>query len=131
MPGQAGNYSVAVTDDCRTTTAEVTVEDIESVCFKIPKIFFPDSNEAQDLDENNKIFKVFGGNCGDLNGITNFELHIFNRWGQEVFSSDNPTAGWDGMFSDKPAPPDSYVYYLKYTQADCDLEKKGDLTLIR
>ncbi len=131
VPGQAGNYSVAVTDDCRTTTAEVTVEDIESVCFKIPKIFFPDSNEAQDLDENNKIFKVFGGNCGDLNGITNFELHIFNRWGQEVFSSDSPTAGWDGMFSDKPAPPDSYVYYLKYTQADCDLEKKGDLTLIR
>ena len=131
VPGKAAGFEVVVRDDCKSISAQIQLEDVEPVCFKLPKLFFPDSNLSAEGDPNNRVFKAFAGNCGDLSGITGFEFHIFNRWGQEVFSTTNPNDGWDGRVDSNPAPPDSYVYYIKYKQADCDLDTKGDVTLVR
>lgn len=131
VPGKAGGFEVSVRDDCKSVSDQIQIEDVDAVCFKIPKIFFPDSNEGQEGGPNNREFKAFAGNCGDLSNISGFEFHIFNKWGQEVFSTTNPEEGWDGRIDGNPAPPDSYVYYIKYRQSDCDLDTKGDVTLVR
>ena len=42
------------------------------------------------------------------------ELNVFNRWGNEVYSSDNYQNNWDGTNkSGNPLPDDTYFYILK------------------
>jgi len=66
-----------------------------------------------------------------------YELNIYNRWGERVFSSNNPNYGWDGneISSGRPMPDGTYFYILE-TAGICspDNQKKrmsGTLTLIR
>ena len=61
------------------------------------------------------------------------ELHIYNRWGQKEFYSDDKNKGWDGSFKGNKLQSDVFDYYM---QIDCiggeaDFLKKGDITLIR
>ena len=37
-------------------------------------------------------------------GITDFEMAIYNRYGERVFFAEDGTAGWDGTFNGKPQP---------------------------
>lgn len=63
-----------------------------------------------------------------------FEIRIFNRWGNPVFSSNTGEA-WDGMDGDKPAPMDVYVYVITIGCEVGDLSERvtrsGEVTLIR
>ena len=64
--------------------------------------------------------------------IERIELNVFNRWGQEVFSSNDATnPGWDGMVNDKPAPADVYIWRIRVGIGDTVLERDGQVTLIR
>ena len=51
-----------------------------------------------DGDGLNDFFKVSG------QGIIDFEMEIFNRWGQMVFKSSNINEKWDGTFRGKDLP---------------------------
>jgi gliding motility-associated-like protein len=51
-----------------------------------------------------------------IEGLNDYrkELTIFNRWGNEVYSSDNYQNNWDGTNkSGNPLPDDTYFYILK------------------
>ncbi len=52
-------------------------------------------------------------------GIADCELLIVNRWGQEVFRSNDPNAivntGWDGKHEGKPVPQGAYGYKITGT----------------
>jgi gliding motility-associated-like protein len=65
-------------------------------------------------------------------GITEFSMQIFNRWGNKIFESDDINVGWDGYLRETLMPMGVYVYKA---QGKCSggemLEKKGDLTLVR
>jgi gliding motility-associated-like protein len=64
-------------------------------------------------------------------GITELEFRIFNRWGENVFSTTNPITCWDGRFKGK-INPGNYVYYLKAkTGCTAPLKIKGNVILIR
>lgn len=60
------------------------------------------------------------------------EFKIYNRWGTEVFSTNDINTGWDGSYKNKPQPIDSYTYYVKAIMwDDREAEKKGSFSLIR
>lgn len=65
--------------------------------------------------------------------IDGYSLAIFNKWGQLVFITEDPSGdGWDGKFKGEIVPTDSYVYQLKYrTPQGQNLEKMGTVTVIR
>ena len=63
--------------------------------------------------------------------ITELQFLIYNRWGELVFSTTNPTACWDGNFKGQPSPLGNYVYYIKATTLCGKIERKGNLALIR
>jgi gliding motility-associated-like protein len=46
-------------------------------------------------------------------GIKEYAMQIFNRWGEIVFTSTGPEAGWDGRFEGVESPQGAYVYLLK------------------
>jgi len=61
-----------------------------------------------------------------------YSLSIFNKWGQLIFITEDPTQGWDGKFKGEYVPSDAYVYQLKYkTPQGQNLEKRGTVTVIR
>ena len=63
--------------------------------------------------------------------ITELQFLIYNRWGELVFSTTNPTACWDGNFKGQPSILGNYVYYIKANTLCGKIERKGNLALIR
>lgn len=66
------------------------------------------------------------------NGIELKEFKIFNRWGNEVFSTTNSEFGWDGKYKSNKAEIGTYFYYLRYIciVSGKEIISKGDITLI-
>ena len=50
--------------------------------------------------------------------IVEFRATIFNRWGQKIFSWDNPAEGWDGTFHGKPVKDGVYFLTVDAKGAD-------------
>ena len=70
--------------------------------FYVPSAFTPNQDGVNDL------FRVFG------NAAT-YQIKIFNRWGQLVYTSNDIQHGWDGKYKGKPAYADVYSYLINYT----------------
>jgi gliding motility-associated-like protein len=65
-------------------------------------------------------------------GIRKMVWRIYNRWGQKVFESNDPRAGWDGTFKGQLQPMDVYAYTLDVEFSDgTKARRQGDITLIR
>ena len=64
---------------------------------------------------------------------TNFA--VYNRWGEQVFASQDPHAGWDGMVNGAPAPADVYGWRLEYAALRDNqrqtITEKGEVNLLR
>jgi gliding motility-associated-like protein len=86
----------------------------------VPTAFSPNG------DNNNDILYVRG------NGIASIDFHVFDRWGQEVFISQNQNDGWDGKYKGKDLQTAVFMYYLNVTYVDGKTETvKGNISLIR
>lgn len=46
--------------------------------------------------------------------LPSFNLMVFNRWGQQVFESDDVFRGWDGQLNGKQSPSGTYVWKAVY-----------------
>jgi gliding motility-associated-like protein len=64
--------------------------------------------------------------------IKEFNMKIFNRWGEKLFDSDDCFATWDGTFKGNMVPEGVYVYIVEGIGADGVRHiLKSDLTLLR
>lgn len=78
---------------------------LEDAAIYIPNTFSPDG------DAFNNTFQAVGKNIS----LKGFELTVFNRWGEIIFSSQDPNIGWNGYVADRGAAPDGvYSYQLSY-----------------
>lgn len=67
-----------------------------------------------------------------MRGVTEFEMLIFNRWGQLLFETHDVTIGWDGYYQGKLCEQDVYMYKLTAVLANGEkLIRVGDVNLIR
>ena len=66
-----------------------------------------------------------GGQVRDLSFV------VFNRWGQVVFESNNPSACWDGKFKGKIQRSEVFVYIIKANTICGPVVRKGTVTLIQ
>lgn len=88
----------------------------------VPNAFTPDGDGVND------IFKAEGVD------ITYFRMEVYNRWGQQVFTSNHIDDGWNGNAPDSEyyAPADVYRYRIvareKYGE---QFEVAGHVTLLR
>ncbi len=119
----AANYSVTLTvQNNFGCTDEMSIElcILPDVPVFIPDIFSPNG------DGNNDILFVRGV------GISRMEFHLYNRWGEEVFSSTNQEYGWDGVHRGIPALSGSYFYTFSATMGDGSRQNlQGEIALIR
>ena len=86
----------------------------------VPNIFSPND------DNNNDVYLISG------KGIDQFNLAIFNRWGQLLFESTDIEQGWDGTKEGTPLGQGVFVYKLNVIFYDGEtIEQTGNITLIR
>ncbi len=92
---------------------------------QFPKVFFP-----RGMEEENRTFGPVNP-CGSE--ITNYTLKIYNRWGNEVFTSDDVNTEWDGMHGGSESASAVYVWVAEYDLdgVPIDEPQKGDVTLLR
>lgn len=61
-----------------------------------------------------------------------YELYVYDRWGQLFFHTTNPQDQWDGTMKGKRAPVDVYVYQVYFRPQEGPEERKtGHFTLVR
>lgn len=102
------------------TTYSLTYNIIFDGAVFLPNAFSPNNDGKND----------FFGAIGD--GITYYQMTIFDRWGRIVFYSENPATQWGGTFEGKDVPEGVYTYRFKYrlnNAATKDLG--GSVTVIR
>jgi gliding motility-associated-like protein len=114
-----GLYSVTVSNACGSKSEDVLITGVECVIL-FPNAFTPNG------DNKNDFFKI-------LNAfkIKNYTLSIFNRWGQQVFSTTDVLTGWDGKLKGLPQEMGTYVYYCRYTKDNKEMVVKGSMHLLR
>jgi gliding motility-associated-like protein len=66
----------------------------------VPNAFTPNN------DGNNDILKVRG------RWISKLQFVVYNRWGQEMFTTTDLNNGWNGVFLSTPFPT-LYIYTVK------------------
>lgn len=126
LVSQSGIYSVTgTTANCQhTDSVEVIFVDCKACVVEMPNAFSP--NE----DGFNDVFKcVYKSNCL----ITNYKLSIYNRWGQEIYTTKNKDEGWDGMYNDVVQPQEVYIYRMEYgiRGTSQTQQSRGPFTLLR
>ncbi len=87
----------------------------------VPSAFTPNG------DGKNDVFKLANITFQRL-----LEFRVFNRWGQEIYSTTEPAAGWDGTWKGVPQDINVYQYQIRVGYPDGFVETyKGNVTLIR
>lgn len=98
-------------------TYTITIGASELLC---PNAFTPDGDGVNDE------WKV------SYRSITDFKCWIFDRFGAQLFYTDDPQKGWDGMRGGKVVPTGVYYYVIQATGADGkNYKKSGDINILR
>lgn len=121
--GTAGTYSLTVTnsDGCSGSTA-INVTEIIVAPFKIPTAFSPNDDNVNDG------FMVIANS----QNISAVEMTVYNRWGQEMFFSDDLNKSWNGKYKGVDCEIGTYAYFGNITLSNGEVKAfKGNVTLIR
>ncbi len=104
-----------------------TIRVMQEMCdcrLYIPDAFTPNG------DGKNDVFRPFiQSGCP----VRQFEMHIYNRWGQRVYTGADPAKGWDGMYNGQPGEIGTYMFHILFKGGTAGNEQiiKGDVVLIR
>lgn len=122
-----GDYLVTLIayseDGCADTISQLVVVN-EVILYYVPNAFTPDN------DDFNEVFKpVFSQGYDPYN----YNMLIFNRWGEVLFESNDAEFGWDGTYGGKIVEDGTYVWKITYKVKDIDKRHiiSGHVTLIR
>ncbi len=100
---------------------------------KFPNAFIPSDESPSDGsypipdDINNVFHPVYFG-------VKEYDLWIFNRWGEQLFHSDDVTVGWNGRYANDSKELGQDVYFWKAKgkfENNTPFKIAGDVTLIR
>ena len=124
--GIPGDYEVMLTVTnaygC-SNTVNHTVNIVSDVIIYAPNIFTPDG------DQFNEGWRVY------IDGIDIYDYHctVFNRWGEIVWESFNPTGVWYGTYGGDNAMDGTYVWVIEAKESTTDkkLEFRGTVTIAR
>ena len=103
-----------------TDTARMLINESEVLSIlEVPNIITINGDGVND------VFEIVHSN------ILDFELGIYNRWGNLLYQTKNIDAFWDGTFEGKTVSAGTYYYSIQATAADKTYNLKGHLTVVR
>ena len=98
-------YFLTVSSDngCGISTDSVKIHVFKKII--IPNAFSPNSDGINDY-----------WNIKAINSYNDYEVSVFNRYGQIVYATRNYSKPWDGSFNGKPLPIGTYYYVINLKQ---------------
>ena len=119
IANQNGLYRLEISNICGFTSDEININ--RGVCdLYIPNAFSPYGN--------NRVFKAgFGDN------VIEFQMQIFNRYGQLFFKTYDKSQGWDGTVNGKMQQAGTYTWAIRYRTNTNSLwqDMQGTVILLR
>jgi gliding motility-associated-like protein len=87
----------------------------------VPKVFTPNNDGTNDL------LKPI------LVGIQTFRyFSVYNRWGNLIFTTEDPNRGWDGTFKGVAQPVETYLWMAEGVDVEGKrIVAKGMTSLVR
>lgn len=122
-PTDTTKYIVTGTDinGCENKDSiTVNVSTIGKSLYLMPNAFTPNGDGINDCYG----IKYWGA-------IEKLDFSIYNRWGERVFQTSNPSACWDGTWHGEKQDAAVFVYVIKAVTICGDAYKKGTFALIR
>ncbi len=126
--GQVGFFTITLSIQdqygCSDVVSQVLKIDEKPVCeAAIPTAFSPNDDFMND-------------DIGVLGDVQDFDLKVFNRWGEVIFRSQEIEKRWGGFYRQAPSPIGVYPFVLDYWCPDKKGEmvkntKVGQITLVR
>lgn len=114
-------FTTSNADNSQETYSEIYTFQVTESLLEIPNLFTPDSPTGNNLE-----FKV------KYKSLVNYEIWVYNRWGNLLFHSKDPSQGWDGHYKGKLVPTGAYYYLVKAVGADgIKYSRKGDINVLR
>lgn len=114
-------YTVTDSIGC-TSTMEKNITLYLSCIIDVPNAFTPNGDGRNDF-------------LYPLNAVKaeQLEFRVFNRWGQEVFSTNDWKKGWDGRCQSVEQAAGIYIWTLTYIDRDSkkQFSRKGKTLLVR
>jgi gliding motility-associated-like protein len=107
---EKGTYSLYLED---SKGCSLPIEVIEvgfdgfNGCIEIPSGFTPNNDNIHDE------WVIYG-----LNDFPDVIVKIYNRWGQELFSSSGYPMPWDGKYNGVDLPTATYYYVIELNESD-------------
>ena len=127
FPATAGEYVVrliaSTLNGCVDTAyGKVPIKDV--LIFHVPNTFTPDN------DDYNEVFlPVFYSGFDPYD----YNLLIFNRWGEIVFESNDASVGWKGTYNNERVQDGTYTWKITFKRSDSDKHQiaVGHVNVIR
>lgn len=123
---EAGSYALTLYNVCESQTDSIHIE--YQACGKDCELVLPTAFSPNE-DGNNDLFSAYT-RCP----LQQFSLQIYNRYGEQVFSTHDTNFVWDGKRHGIACEIGSYAWQLSYTDwspAAVPYQQKGWLVLIR
>ncbi len=96
------------------------------ICFNyLPNVFVPNAF-TPNADQMNDGFRAIPVS------VDKYEMHIFNRWGEKLWSTSKLDESWNGEYLGQKAQAGVYMYRLKFTDFENrEYYKSGTFHLLR
>ncbi len=120
-----GMYYVTVQNACfsASDTVQIAFDDC-TTCLTVPNAFTPNGDGIND-------WFLPHVHCT----LEFYEFTIFNRWGQQVFTTTQVQQGWDGARGTQLMETGTYVWHIRYRgskhNVTFDRREKGYVVLLR
>jgi len=115
---------LTVTDDngCQATATNTLYIDPDLF------VYFPTS-----FSPNGDLLNDKFGLGGIKEGVKNFTMAIYNRWGEKMYETDDVTKSWDGTYKGVQQEMGSYFYTIQFTDFKVTrwYYHKGEVLLLR
>lgn len=122
----AGMYTVTATDNTGGCVVSTSVQITEPPQGSCGDVFFPNA-----FTPNGDALNPDFGALGNVAAINNYLLHIYNRYGQLVFYTRNPSVRWDGFYKGKQLSG-TYVWVASFMyKGTIKREEQGSVMIIR
>lgn len=105
MPNKAMTFTVTVYDINGCSASDVVHIFYDAIIY-VPNTFTPNHNGT------NETFFALGVNIKD------FQLEIFNRWGELIYTGDALSQMWDGTYAGLPSPDGVYTWKIEYGEIE-------------
>lgn len=121
LPAGNNHFTIFSPQGCTIDEIDVTIKQDECIPLIFPNAFSPNGDGIND---------VFGPN--EDSKVSSFKLILYNRFGTELFHSQNVHSKWDGTFKGALVPYGVYYWQANFIMPDgVPGIQKGYITLIR